>query len=259
MFFFSAICFARGHGVSLMSVRLGIAGFPIILTVSGMCPSHRHKRSRRKTSAAAAFPQGPDNNWGVATLRESRRDGRAGAPGRCSRQPPEKPCARVRPARRRRCRSSIWRATPRPRWRPSTATERISASSSTRRDMMKPASLAPIIARCVSTCRSISRPSTSCSLQPRRNEAPCSAAIADESRALASDMAGSGREKRLPRNRSSTSQLHGILRMRIGRTEVQRLRWSACIGRGRAESRDPVDARCGALVDGVWRMFAGGP
>ena len=64
---------------------------------------------------------------------------------------------------------------------------------------MKPASLAPISARCVSTCRSISRPSTSCSLQPRRNETPCRAAIADESRALASDIDGSPREKRLPK------------------------------------------------------------
>src|SRR5215475_98278 len=46
------------------------------------------------------------------------------------------------------------------------------------------------------TCRSINKPSTSCSLQPRLNDALCRDAIDEASRALASDIATSPREKR---------------------------------------------------------------
>src|SRR5262245_3697759 len=46
------------------------------------------------------------------------------------------------------------------------------------------------------TCRSINKPSTSCSLQPRLNDALCRDAIAEASRALASDSEASPREKR---------------------------------------------------------------
>src|SRR5262245_653127 len=46
------------------------------------------------------------------------------------------------------------------------------------------------------TCRSINKASTSCSLQPRLNDALCSDAIAEASRALASDSDASPREKR---------------------------------------------------------------
>src|SRR5262245_12441388 len=47
------------HGASLTSVRPGIYGLPIILAVSGMCLSG-HKRSRRNTSASAAFSPSPE-------------------------------------------------------------------------------------------------------------------------------------------------------------------------------------------------------
>src|SRR4029453_4221235 len=46
------------------------------------------------------------------------------------------------------------------------------------------------------TCRSINKPSTSWSLQPRLNDALCSDAMAEASRALASDSDASPREKR---------------------------------------------------------------
>src|SRR5262245_63788938 len=46
---------SSAHGTSLTSVRHGMYGFPIILTVSGMCPSAQ-KSSRRRTRAVAAWP-----------------------------------------------------------------------------------------------------------------------------------------------------------------------------------------------------------
>src|SRR5262245_9625029 len=48
-----------GHAVSLPSVSTGVLGFPIILTVSAMCPLVRCQRSRRSTSAAA-LPSCPE-------------------------------------------------------------------------------------------------------------------------------------------------------------------------------------------------------
>ena len=64
------------------------------------------------------------------------------------------------------------------------------------RDRMKPCSVRPVVARCATMLRSSSSRSNSPSLQPCRNEAACSVAIAAASRGLASDSAGSPRANR---------------------------------------------------------------
>ena len=93
--------------------------------------------------------------------------------------------------------------SPRPRQARATATERISASSAARRDTMKPTVLRPLAARSAITLRSVSSCSNSCSLQPRLNEAACSAASAAASRGCADA------ERRLGApNRRASKRLH---------------------------------------------------
>ena len=221
-----------------------------------------HRAIRQDRGAAPArrrlCRRRPDNNWAGATLRESRRGRKAGSPAALcsstSRNTARAPSPRAgADAGRAAC-----AASPRPRWRAATATERISASSATSRDMMKPASLPPVVARCAMTWRSSSRPSTSCSLQPRRNEAACSAAIAAASRLAASDKRRlAAREQIGEERRSSARQLRrrpaAARRARAGKAASAATPVSAAAAPSRA-TQSMSGAR--ALLDRARRALA---
>ena len=118
------------------------------------------------------------------------------------------------------------------------------------------------MARWAMTLRSVSRPSTSCSLQPRRNEAACSAAIAAASRLrrfrqAPARRARTGCGEHRPDHRAR--QLRGVLRLGVGRAQIERLRRRAGFGRGGAEPRHPVDVGRAARIDQARRAFAGRP
>ena len=157
------------------------------------------RRDRGATPARRGFAAGGRIVVGrFGRPRGIRRDRKAGSRGHYARRLPGIPCARPSPASRRRCKVSRSRASPRPRRPAATATERISASSAAlpRHDEAG-RTLAPIVARWAITCRSVSSRSTSSSLQPRRNEAACSAAIAaGVARGFASDSVGAPRANR---------------------------------------------------------------
>ena len=138
----------------------------------------------RDAEPARPRPGRRDNSLPGGRPRGSRRADKAGAPAALPSSTSRKTARAPSPASRRRCRSSNLRASPLPRREAATATDRISASlERPRRDMMNPTSPRPTMARCATTLRSSSRCSNSPSLQPRWNEAACSAGDARGRRA----------------------------------------------------------------------------
>ena len=107
----------------------------------------RQTRSRRSTRRRAACRRRPSNSPRGGRPRESGAAIEPRAPARCLRPTSRNTARTPSPARRRRCRSSSRRASRRRGRADATATDRISASSAAMRDMMKPISRAPMVAR----------------------------------------------------------------------------------------------------------------